>query len=49
MNDIKDWLSRKFEMKYLGNTSYVLGIQIIQDRKKKLLVLSHASYIEKNL
>ena len=49
MNDIKDWLSRKFEMKYLGNASYVLGIQIIQDRKKKLLVLSHASYIEKNL
>ena len=29
MNDIKDWLSRNFQMKDLGNASYVLGIQII--------------------
>ena len=40
MNDINDWLSRKFEMKDLGNASYVLGIKIIRDRKKRLLALS---------
>ena len=49
MNDIKDWLSRKFQMKDLGNASYVLGIKIIQDHKKRLLALSQESYIEKVL
>ena len=49
MNDINDWLSRKFQMKDLGNASYVIGIQIIRDRKKRLLALSHESYIEKCL
>ena len=47
MNYIKNWLSSKFQMKDLGNASYVLRIQIIQDPKKKLLALSPASYIEK--
>ena len=36
-------------MKYLGQASYVLRIQIIRDRKNKLLALSQASYIDKVL
>ena len=36
-------------MKDLGEARYVLGIQIIRDRNKKLLALSQASYIDKVL
>ena len=36
-------------MKDLGKASYILGIQIIRDRKNKLLALSQASYIDKVL
>ena len=36
-------------MKDLGEASYVLGIQIIRDRKKRLLAMSQASYIDKIL
>ena len=36
-------------MKDLGEASYILGIQIIRDRKNKLLALSQASYIDKVL
>ena len=34
-------------MKDLREASYILGIQIIRDRKNKLLALSQASYIDK--
>ena len=36
-------------MKDLGKESYILGIQIIRDRKNKLLALSQVSYIHKVL
>ena len=36
-------------MKDLGEASYILGIQIIRDRKNKILALSQASYIDKVL
>ena len=36
-------------MKDLGEASYILGIQIIRDRKNELLTLSQASYIDKVL
>ena len=49
LSDVKKWLVEKFQMKDLGQASYVLGIQIIRDRKNKLLVLSQASYIDKVL
>ena len=49
LSDVKKWLVEKFQMKYLGQTSYVLGIQIIRDRKNRLLELSQASYIDKVL
>ena len=49
LSDVKKWLAEKFQMKDLGQASYVLGIQIIRDRKNRLLALSQASYIDKVL
>ena len=37
---IKVLLTKKFQMKDLGEASYVLGIQIFRDRKNKMLALS---------
>ncbi|TYK05426.1 gag/pol protein [Cucumis melo var. makuwa] len=47
--DVKTWLAAKFQMKYLGEAQYVLGIQIIRDHKNKTLALSQATYIDKML
>ena len=49
LSNVKKWLAEQFQMKYLGEESYILGIQIIRDRKNKLLALSQASYIDKVL
>ena len=49
LSNVKEWLSKQFQMKDLGEASYVLGIQIIRDRKNRLLALSQASYIDKVL
>ncbi|PRQ27363.1 putative RNA-directed DNA polymerase [Rosa chinensis] len=45
----KDFLSKKFDMKDLGEASYVLGIEIKRDRTKCLLGLSQQGYINKVL
>ena len=42
-------MSNNFEMKDLGDASYVLGIQIYRDRPKIILGLSQKGYIEKLL
>ena len=47
--DIKHWLATQFQMKDLGEAQFVLGIQIVRNRKNKTLVLSQASYIDKML
>ena len=49
LSNVKNWLAEQFQIKDLGETSYVLEIQIIRDRKNKLLALSQASYIDKVL
>ena len=49
LSNVKKWLVEQFQMKDLGEASYILGIQIIRDRKNKLLALSQASYIDKVL
>ena len=49
LSNVKNSLAEQFQMKDLGEASYVLGIQIIRDRKNKLLALSQASYIDKVL
>ena len=47
LNEIKDWLAMQFKMKDLGNINYILGIQILRDRKNKMITLSQATYIDK--
>ena len=37
---IKKWLSSNFEMKDMGEVSYVLGVKILRNRSKCLLGLS---------
>ena len=49
LTNVKKWLAAKFQMKDLGEMQFVIGIQIIRDRKNKTLTLSQASYIEKML
>ncbi|KAL5810596.1 hypothetical protein ACOSQ4_027164 [Xanthoceras sorbifolium] len=49
LSDVKGWLASQFQMKDLGEASYVVGIQLIRDRKNKLIALSQASYIDKIL
>ena len=43
------FLSSKFDMKDLGEASFVLGIEIHRDISKGVLGLSQKAYIEKNL
>ena len=47
--ETKGFLSSNFDMKDLGDASYVLGIEIHQDRSKGALELSQKAYIEKVL
>ena len=49
LSNVKKWLVKQFQMKDLGEASYILGIQIIRDRKNNLLALSQESYIDKVL
>ena len=49
LHETKKFLSKKFEMKYLGDASFVLHIQIHRDRSRGILGLSQKSYIEKIL
>ena len=45
----KKWLSSNFEIKDIGEASYVLGVNIFRDRSKRLLGLSQETYIQKML
>ena len=47
--ETKKFLSCKFDMKNLGEASYVLGIEIHRDRSNGILGLSQKTYIEKVL
>lgn len=47
--DTKQFLSSNFEMKDMGEASYVLGVEIHRDRAKRMLGLSQKGYIEKVL
>ncbi|PRQ31880.1 putative RNA-directed DNA polymerase [Rosa chinensis] len=49
LKDTKDMLSHSFEMKDLGDASYVLGLEIIRDRSRSFLELSQKAYIERVL
>ena len=45
----KKCLSSNFEMKDMGEASYVLGVKILRDHSKRLLSLSQEMYIKKML
>ncbi|KAJ4710363.1 Retrovirus-related Pol polyprotein from transposon TNT 1-94 [Melia azedarach] len=47
LHETKRFLAKNFEMKDLGDASFVLGIQIHRDRSRGILGLSQKSYIEK--
>ena len=47
--ETKKFLSSNFDMKDLGEASYVLGIEIHRDRKNGVLGLSQKAYLEKVL
>ena len=49
LHETKRFLSRNFEMKDLGNASFVLGIEILRERYQGTLRLSQRSYIDKIL
>lgn len=49
LKDTKSFLSSNFDMKDLGEASYVLGIEIKRDRARGLLGLSQQNYITKVL
>jgi hypothetical protein len=49
LHETKGFLSSNFDMKDLGDASYVLGIEIHRDRTKGVLELSQKAYIEKVL
>ena len=48
-HETKKFLSTNFEMKDLGNATFVLDIQILRDGSQGILRLSQKSYIKKVL
>jgi hypothetical protein len=49
LRETKRFLSSNFDMKDLGEASFVLGIEIHRDRRKRVLGLSQKAYLEKVL
>jgi hypothetical protein len=49
LNSVKEYLNSTFSMKYLGEAAYVLGIRIYRDKSRRLLALSHITYLDKVL
>jgi hypothetical protein len=47
--ETKRFLSSNFDMKDLGEASFVLGIEVHRDRRKWVLRLSQKAYLEKVL
>jgi hypothetical protein len=49
LHQTKNFLFSKFEMKDLGEASFVLGIEILRERSQGILRLSQRNYIDKVL
>ena len=49
LRDVKEFLSKNFEMKDMGEASYVIGIEIFRNRSQGVLGLSQKAYINKVL
>jgi hypothetical protein len=46
--ETRRFLSSNFDMKDIGEASFVLGIEIHRDRRKGVLGLSQKAYLEKS-
>ena len=49
LTNVKLWLCKTFSMKDLGESTYILGIQVYRDRLKRMIGLSQSLYLEKVL
>ena len=49
LHETKRFLSMNFEMKDMGEASYMIGIEIFRDRSRRLLGLSQKDYIKRVL
>jgi hypothetical protein len=49
LSAVRIWLSKQFDMKDLGEASYILGIKLLRDRKNRMIGLSQSAYIDKVL
>ena len=49
LHKTKKFLSRNFEVKDMGEVSYVIGIEIFRNRSQGLVGLSQKAYINKVL
>ena len=49
LHEVKQFLSKSFDMKDMGKASYVIGIKIHRDRARGILGLSQETYINKVL
>ena len=49
LHNVKNYLSSNFEMKDMGEASYVIGIEIFRDRSQGIFGLSQKAYINKVL
>ena len=49
MHEVKQFLSKHFDMKDMGDASYVIGIKIFRDRHNGILGLYQETYINRVL
>ena len=49
LHEVKQFLSENFDMKDMGDASYVIGIKIHRDRYRSVFGLSEETYIKKAL
>ena len=49
LTTVKVWLANTFDKKDIREASYLLGIKLFRDQKRRIMGLSQAAYIEKVL
>ena len=49
LKDTKAYLSKSFQIKYIGDAAYILSIKIYKDRSQRLIGLCQSTYIDKVL
>ena len=49
LSTVKVWLAKTFDMKDLGEASYILRIKLHWDQKNRMIDLSQVAYIDKVL